>query len=220
MSAPSTPDGIAKKNRVAHDHLNEQEPIPEFLQRNNALFDQMITRHTMSNTTSIPLEDLRQLAILKHKIAIANTENETWKFYLKLGIGQWQTLESVRTNVDRCFWAMPVKTAASALLISTCMDTHKLYEYTANEYLAKLDRSIEQYRTEVVHIKDSLMNLPAGLEKAIDRFVQYHAIEPLHIKVNDKRAMLECDYHAQLLEREYQRLHPTDDQVRWPVQTM
>ena len=104
LSSPSTPDVASKKIRIVDNKKNKKDQIPEYLQPTNNAFDKIMKDHILNSATTITVEDLRQLAILKHKIAITKLDKDLWTVYFKSGTGQWETLESKKTNVDRRLW--------------------------------------------------------------------------------------------------------------------
>ena len=215
LSTPSTPDVIAKKIRLKdNDNENQKgdDQIPEYLQSTNKIFDQIITDHTMNSAISIVKEDLRQISILKHKIADMKLSKKLWETYLKSGTGQWETQESNKTNVDRRMWPLQVKKMVLSKKSKT-IDTsegspneQKIYEITVYEHLKELNDIIEQYQNELDRMKNTLMYYTDDIEKRIDTFVQQHGIRLLELKFNYKIAILEYDYDVELLEREYLRL--------------
>ena len=137
-STSSTPDIILKKIRLWDDnHEDQNDEIPVYLQSTDKIFHQILANHRMnSSVTTITTEDLRQLAILKHKMAVINIDKELWTIYFKSGTGQWERQTSGKTSVDRRIWSMPVKKMMSdAIDISQGEDEQKIYETIVHQYL-------------------------------------------------------------------------------------
>jgi len=205
LNTPSTPDVASKKIRILDD---KKDQIPEYLQATNKSFDKIMTHHIMNTATTITVEDLRQLAILKHKIAVINIDKELWTVYLKSGTGQWKTPESGKTNVDRRIWPIQVKKMMSSKKSNTIVtreerDEEKICETIVHEYLEELNNIIEQYQNEFDKKKNYLMGyIDDNLEKEIETFVQQHSTRPLQMKLNYEIALLEYDYDVEIVERE------------------
>jgi hypothetical protein len=226
LSTPSTPDIGSKKIRLEDDENEKQkkDEIPEYLKSTNKIFDQILTDHIISGFITITMEDLRQLAILKHKIADMNLRKKLWTIYLKSGTGQWETQESGKTTVDRRIWPAQVKKMISSPSSNNTIDIseesdddeQKKYETRVHQYLDELNNTMEQYQNEFDKKKNDLMDYYTDdIEKAIETFVQQHGVRPLQMKLDYKIAILEYDYDMEILEREYLRLKPTEYQVKY-----
>jgi hypothetical protein len=229
LATPTTPDIVSKKIRLDDDVDNQnqkKDEIPEYLKSTNKIFDKILADHSINGFITITNEDLRQLAILKHKIAHNNLRKELWTIYLKAGTGQWETQESIKTTVDRRIWPMQVKKMMSSPLPSSSsniitidisgeeIDEQKICETKVYEYLEELNNTLKQYQNELDKKKNDLMDFYTDdIEKAIEKFVQQHGIRPLRMTLDYKIAILQYDYDMKILEREYLQLKPTEYQV-------
>jgi hypothetical protein len=218
LSTPSTPEIVSKKFRTLDSSENVEEQLPEYLQETNESFNKIMLDNVINSTTTITIEDLRQLAILKHKIAVVSMDKERWTVYLKSGTGQWETAESRKTNVDRRVWPECVKTIMlSGLWVTTNGDEaykQNLCEEIVSERLRDIKETIAQYQREFGVKKDRLLGFTDEMEQVIDTFIGQYSIQSLKMKHNYKIAILQYDYDAELLEREYLRLKLTKSQVR------
>ncbi|CAF2844990.1 unnamed protein product [Rotaria sp. Silwood2] len=213
----STSEVVSKKIRTWYDYENEPgHPIHDYCQTLNNIFDKIIIDHVKENITHMSIEDVRQLAILKHKIVMTELNIKLWTLYLKSGTGQWETLESVNTNVDQRVWPMAIRKmfASPSTTIDTNQnnDQQKLYETIVSQHLEQLNQQIEIYLMEYHDKKSSFIGLTDCMEKDIETFVQQHSLVPFKLKLNYKMTILEYDYNDELLEREYLRQNPTDYQ--------
>jgi hypothetical protein len=218
LSTPSTPDIASKKFRTLDDSENVKEQIPEYLQETNESFNEIMLGKVINSTTTITVEDLRQLAILKHKIVVINMDKELWTVYLKSGTGQWETSESRKTNVDRRIWPECVKTIMLSELGGTTNGDEayqqNLCEEIVSERLQDIKETIVQYQIELDGNKDCLPGFADEMEKVIDAFIGQYGVQSLQMKHNYEIAIFQYDYDAELLEREYLRFKPTKSQVR------
>lgn len=172
-----------------------------------------MAQHVMNSADTFTLVDLRSLAILKHKIAIAKIEVDLWTFYLKLGTGQWKTQTSSQATVDRRFWASSVKSLVPSTTVVDEINEQKTYEDVVRHHLADLDQSVQRYQDVLLIETACLLGETIEIETEIEAFVQCYGTQPARLKIDHSIAVLECDYDMQLVEREYQRLQPNDDQV-------
>ena len=168
-------------------------------------------------STTITIEDLRQLAILKHKISMISIRQQLWTIYLKSGMGQWKTDESHRIDVDRRIWPEEVRTIMSLKLKNNNnnnnQDEQKLCEEIVYEYLEGFNKATKYYCEEFTKRKNNLIGFTDEIAKSIETFVQQHGIQSQQMKLNYKTTILKYGYDDQILQREYLRTNPTKYQV-------
>ena len=183
----------------------------------NNCFEQKMVSHIINRASTIDLEDLRQLAILKHRIAASNLQKKLWTMYLKAGTGQWTTQVSEKSTVDRCFWTEQVRNITRSLVftekIIETTQQETTDEVTVRQYLEDFNRTIIQDQMALDKMKATLVDFTDEMEKILDTFVEQHGIRLLRLKLNYDIAMLEYDYDTQILERQYLELEPTEVQV-------
>ncbi len=206
----------AKKIRPLNDEEDDQNQqkndLPHYLQSTND-FSKKLSIHHLTNPswTTNTVEDLRQLAILQHKMADIYFQKELYEIYLKAGKGQWETEESGQTMVDRCMWPVHI----NKMIHHRTEDEQKRCEILVHEYLAKFNQTIEQYQNEFDQKKNSLKDLTDdNLITTIQTLVQQYSIRPLQMMFNYKKTILECNYDSEILEREFLRLKPNEYQVK------
>ncbi|CAF3228087.1 unnamed protein product [Rotaria sp. Silwood2] len=212
---------VSKKIRRWNESESEEPEVdhmPEYFERLNDMFDKIMTHHIIQHRITISIDDLRQLTISKHRIAMIELDKKLWTFYLKLGTGQCETVESNKTKVNQYMWPMFVKTFHS--FTSNIRSKHekmseeKLYETIVREHLENLDEKIEFYLMEYHEKKNDVMNFTDDIEQLIETFVQQYSIVPFEMKLNYKIKILQYNYDDQLLERTYLQLNPTEDQIQ------
>jgi len=98
--------------------------------------------------------------------------------------------------------------------ISEETDQQKICETIVHEYLEELNSIIEQYQNEFNKKKKDLIGYTDDMDKKMEAFVQQNGIRPLQMKLDYQIAILEYDYDAEILEREYLRYNPTEYQVK------
>ncbi|CAF4217810.1 unnamed protein product, partial [Adineta steineri] len=218
ISTSSTSDIVSKKFRLLEEEdEDEDEKIPTYLQSTNPFLNKFMTDDIINRmSTTITIEDLRQLAILKHKISMIRIRQQLWTIYLKSGMGQWKTDESHRTNVDRRIWPDEVRTIMLVKLKNNNnnnnQDEQKLCEEIVYDYLERFTQAMNYYCEEFTIRKNSLIGFTDEIEKIIETFVQQHGIRSGQMKLNYKTTLLKYGYDDQILQREYLRTNPTQYQ--------
>lgn len=211
LSTPSTPDTTSKRVCIWHDdghHLNDET---------NEIFNHFIMDYSTKNHLLMSTDDLRTLMIIKHRTIACYLEQKLWNIYLKAGMGQWETVESMNTNVDRRIWSTQVKRLITEhreqCQHNDMIDEHKLGETLVHQHLEDLNRRIEQYTIEYMNMKKNCFGWTDSLEEIIIDFVYQHSIVPYATKIIHQLCLWECDYDDQLLQRTYLQYQPTELQV-------
>ena len=146
--------------------------------------------------------------------------------YFNLGTGQYQTEETRRiTNVDQRIWPLAIKKIFSSSTSNrqnstmnrvTTDEQHEMYKNRIQEYLNELNAIIEQLQDEFVQKKTRFIDdYSMDLDKILEDFVYQYGIRPFQMKMEYKLTLLKYEYDAELLEREYVRLKPTEYQVTY-----
>jgi hypothetical protein len=187
----------------------------------NEYFSHVIQKviHTAS---SISINDIQQVAILKHNIADLDIQKQISTIYLRSGTGKLREPEVELIAVDRRVWPIQVKSAVSAQpsnMSRTTMemneeDQHHAYEELVHCRLQEMNEKIEQYQIQLDEMKSGLIGFTSTVEEAIDTYIQQYGIKPLQMKRDHKIALLEYDYDAEILQRKYLQENPNEYQVK------
>jgi len=227
-STRSSPESVSKKIKVAKDNDDndyngkKQDQIPAYLWATNESFDYMI-QNVINTTSSISINDIRQVTILKHNIAALNIQKQISTIYLRSGTGKLKEPEAELIAVDRRVWPMQVKSAVPTqpnnTTTTTTMkvneeDEHHTYEDLVHCRLQEMNKKIEQYQIQLDEMKSGLIGFTSTMEAAIETYVQEHAIKPLQMKHDLKIALLEHDYDAEILQRKYLQENPNEYPVK------
>lgn len=184
------------------------------------MFDHYIMNYLKTNQiNTITIDELRTLALLKHKTRSIHLREKLWTSYYKAGKGEYQTEQCRNTTVNRCFWTKSIK----KILLSKQMNINdnqkiqnqdKLYENFVVEHLEELQKNLENYQAEYNETICCTEGFTDQMEDIIDRFVEHYSLIPFQKKLNYRLALFECEYEDRILTREYLRFKPTDYQVR------
>ncbi|CAF3974076.1 unnamed protein product [Rotaria sordida] len=221
LSTPSTPDVSMKRMRPWNDKADEDQEddqVSDYFERLNDMFDVQMQDYLTKTTSNLSIDDLRNLAILKHRIAKIELDKQLWTIYLKLGKGEWTTAESNKMNVDQHLWSAAVKKlpAKARNVISTNQGQceEQTNEMRVQEHIEQFYEKIEFYSMEYHEKKTQLLGFTAEMEQAIEQFIQQYTIVPFRMKLYYKIDVLEYNKDDQLLEREYLLYKPTENQIK------
>ena len=150
----SHPDStVVKKIKLTEDHdMDEQECIPAYLRPTNGAFRRLVEKVTEA-ASSIDVEDLRRIAILKHQMAALQINKQISLVYLRSGKGELREPEPEITSVDRRVWPIQVK---SAMSITGDEDEHLAYEHLVRQRVRQTDDQIQCYQRQVNEAKQSV----------------------------------------------------------------
>jgi hypothetical protein len=171
---------------------------------------------------SISINDIQQVAILKHNIADLDIQKQISTIYLRSGTGKLREPEVELIAVDRRVWPIQVKSAVSpqpSNMSRTTMemneeDQHHAYEELVHCRLQEMNEKIEQYQIQLNEMKSGLIGFTSTMEEVIDTYIQQYGIKPLQMKRDHKIALLEYDYDAEILQRKYLQENPNEYQVK------
>ena len=121
MSDSLSDDKCRKKMKVSEpeqtedpivDHQRKEDKLPPtYLMAMNPLFEHRL-KQLLKGQASNSIDDLRQMAILKHQLGELDQEKRLFLFYLQAGKGTWKDDPSESKNVNRCVWLNDVQRMA------------------------------------------------------------------------------------------------------------
>jgi hypothetical protein len=88
---------VSKKIKLTDANEKEQDAIPTYLLTTNKSFEHMIQK-LMNTTSSLSINDLRQVAIAKHHIATLHIDKQISTIYLQSGTGQLKEPEAAQVG--------------------------------------------------------------------------------------------------------------------------
>lgn len=219
LSTTFTPETTMtwKKIRVWDDENKQQEDISDYCERLNKLFDQIMMKHVIPVLTTMSLEDLRDLAILKHKIQAVHLRQQLWNTYLKAGQGQYETPTTKTTTVNRCVWSRSIRnnlsTKSNKSNLNEVKDDTILCHQMALEKLQDLYEMFQKYQCEYQTKKTGFIEYTEEIEAIINAFIGEYSLVPSQMKLDYKLTLFEYEYEDQILVREYFQQQPTKEQV-------
>ena len=207
----------SKKSKYDDEHdidSTEQDLVPAYLSSvNRAAFKRAMPK----SIDAIRMDELQQVAIYTHHIAALQIHKQITMVYRKSGTGQLSELEFACTAVDRRVWPTQVTSTLVALRSPTSTGSVTMHhdeeqhacETLVHQRLQEIDEKIRAYER-----KRQIVNVTPAVQQSIDDYVERFGVAPLRMKRDLKIALLEYDYRAEIIDRQYQLEHPNTYQVR------
>ena len=183
--------------------------IPNYLSNMNPSFQ---TKMHCILPSTIDLEDLRNVAILVHKIVSIEIIQSLWIVYKKSGTGNLSFTLSLPKQVDRNVWPKEVQSLVKKSPVSST-NQYDLCLTMVNYCLNELSSKSNQYRHELNVLTSRLRNYSRSLEYTIEKFVQENLQQTLRMKIDQEITLIEYYYTDQILQRAYLTQNPTEKQV-------
>ncbi|CAF1097680.1 unnamed protein product [Adineta ricciae] len=233
--------GTVKKLKVTLEDVPDQD-MPRYLSNVKHIFDEKMnnvlqletTTTTVSNSV-INIEQLRQIALLIHKIGLNNLNISLWITYLCSGTGQMKNIQEHLEKQDfteeelptgaattsqasrLLLWPQEVKTS----LIKNKYTTLELSDIGHQTCLQYVHHRIRQFRDSNTYYDEQLQErkkqlnngLIQNIENAIRQFVEEYGISIHHISIEGQIAAVTYNYNDRLLELEFHRDYPSPYQI-------
>ena len=161
----------------------------------------------LSSATSHEEEDLRQTALLMHKLISEQLFQSVWVAYFKSGTAQ---LKMNQTGPS--IWPLNVKTMVKQA-IDAGTDENDACMKLVQDRLRESHAKIQNYQTELDHLKNHIQGDREAIYQKIERYLQ-QKLASLRGKVEHNVALVQYDYNDRALELEFLQLHPNDNCVR------
>lgn len=226
-STPATPQTKTKKLKVApQDSADEQDSMPSYLSHAEKKFDEIITPHLSEEatptTSTVLMEEFRQMALLEHQQQLANIDLTLWTAYLRSGTAtlkqaideEKQTLfqPTNKPQVDEypCVWPKRLRSTmisdSELQLQKNSNIDHDTYLNYVNQKLTRLNAQIRSYRIQrAQRIKRVQPNFTPEIERVMTEFVEEHGIALYRIVHEGLVAAVKYNYLDRMSELEFQR---------------
>jgi hypothetical protein len=189
------------------------EIIPDYLSSENQTFENKI--HSIRPLT-INMEELREAAILMHKIMTIDIIQSLWIVYRKSGIGDLPCTLPINYQYDTKIWPKEVQ---SLMKLQQSQIPKYINEHDnpcltfVNYCLHDLEDKNAQYQRELNMKTSRLIDYTCSLKYIIEEFVQ-QGLQSLRTEIDQQIALVQYDYTDSLLKRAYLAQNPNENQVR------
>ncbi len=204
------------------------DDIPKYLSSAEKTFEttmnpfllQQAAAAATATAHSITIEDLREIAVLEHKLALLKLEMSLWTTYLRSGTGKLieDRPATTRRVHDLSIWPKKLKSmikANSNVDPSTKNITHDTYLNYVHRRLDQFREQTISYQTQLTERKQYFNHdLTLEMEKAIENFVEHYGITLNRIVIEGEIAFLHYDYKDRLIESHFYQQTPDEEQVK------
>ena len=211
-----------KKIRMENMEADQQEvniKMPKYLSATHQTFDRMIGPILMKTCNVIHMEELRQIGLLQHKLALVHLKMKLWKTYLCSGTGRSIEQEQ-QTTASRyatlTIWPQAVKLT---MIEKEGIDPNDITDDGCLDYVQNVLRQLRD-QTDYCHaqleerkqyLHDSFT---PEIEEAIVKFVEQQGIVGYRLRIEEQIVLVKYDYTDQLIESEFYQENPNVYQVR------
>ena len=186
-------DQSRKKMKVSEpEQRKEDDDIPTYLMATNPLFEHRLKK-LLKGQTSNSIDDLRQMAILKHQLAELSQEKRLFLFYLQAGKGTLKDDPSESNNVNRCVWLNEVITMGKRYGHDQNNADGTVYENMLQSQLQEIDDRLEQDKQQLNSLKEQGVYLTLTFEEAINYIVESDGRKYVRAQYDGQIGLLECD---------------------------
>ncbi|UJR29607.1 hypothetical protein I4U23_017155 [Adineta vaga] len=182
---PSTPTRAAtapKKLKVVIEQ--PVDDAPQYLSLKSKFFERFIVPIIEQSGINLPMETLRSIAILKHKLALVDLNQTLWTIYLQSGMGHLKVNQKqVESQTHLPLWPKEVKMrmVEEERLSTTSADMETVDLRACLSYVHKKLEQLQiqqtHYQGQLEHLKQTIHpHFTSEMEKTIDQFVEQHGI--------------------------------------------
>ena len=196
-----------------------EDLIPNYLSATSQSWMQFIEKQTwLKNNATKNEEDLRQIAILMHKLAVNNLQKDLWMTYIKSGTGRLKQPEVNETFIPSPrIWPVKVKSFILPKRITTNMsseDEDNACLDVVDRFMCELNSKCEHYQQQLMEKKTSFIGYTDVIEKGLQMFIEQQAIQFLRWKCELKQALVYNEYQDQMFQLKYRQHNPSEYHVR------
>ena len=205
VSDPSDMDETYDDQIIIDEH-EKDEQIPNYLLPTSVHFEQQM-KQVLARYTSVPIDDLRQVATIKYQGSRLEQRKRLLLVYLRAGNGTLIERGSEGSiNINVRYWP----SAVTSMVEQT---EHRLCERAVQERIQMIDDRLGQCQQQLEAVKQRCPVLTTKVEEAIDEIVDYAGLKHLRTKYDAQIALIECDYRAEMLDRQYLQKRPNPFQA-------
>ncbi|CAF1500204.1 unnamed protein product [Adineta steineri] len=195
--------------------------MPRYLSKTKGTFDTQINNLLYSKAASnshIDIEQLRQIAVLLHKIGLHQLYISLWETYLRSGTGtlkdsvEQTEQSSSSSSLNLLLWPQEVKTS----MIEHRYTTLEINQIDHDTCLNYVQYKIQQFHDLNTHCEMQLEERKRQLtdkfteeiEEIIKKFVEDYGISIHRIPIDGEIATIEYNYNDRLFELDFHRENP------------
>ncbi|CAF4257173.1 unnamed protein product, partial [Rotaria sordida] len=161
--------------------------------------------------STMNLDELRDIAILMHKIMSIDIVQSLWIVYRKYGVEKIQSKRPINES-DTKIWPKEVSSLMGQLKNDNIIDESSCLVFV-NQCLQELYNKKENYRRELNVKTSRLSGYNRSIEYTIEKFVQ-QVLQSLHIEINEHIATVQYHYTDIIFQQTYFAQNPNANQIQ------
>jgi len=187
------------------------ETIPDYLLEQNQAFE---NKMSSIRPSTIPLENLKEIAILMYRMMLLELVKSLWITYRKSGTGDLSSMKFSINVLNNKVWPSEVKSFMKLSKFNRTMnnDEENSCLNFVNDCLNQLDNQNEQYRQQMTMKTGQLIGYTYIVEHNIKSFIE-EMLTCERIENDRHMALVQYHYMDILLKRAYLAQNPTQEQV-------
>ena len=209
---------ISTKNMATDNKTKDQTKIPFYLSAKNKVFDQTMSVLLQQTASSINIDELRQIAYVKHNLRINNLSKLQWQTYLLSGTGQINIPQQQRAINNPLIWPSEIKKIIVKKKFNNIQNESEITDSVCRsfvqEHLRELREEADELQLKFNSQKRRLNDFSDELNKAIEEFIYIKYINQYELIIQKKIVTTEYDFYDRCIELEYLQLKPNPYQVR------
>jgi hypothetical protein len=208
--------------------------MPKYLSNSSQTFEDIVNPIFQKTANPFNIEDLRQIALLEHKLKLIDLNTLLWTTYLRSGTGKLNEDEQPHLQAAATAIAAAGITTTSVRYspaiwpqeLKTTMLADRTAKFKSNEidhekylnYVMKMLRTLREQNTVYqMQLKERKQRLNTSftleLEEAIKSFIEEYGIRSHRILIEGKIAIIKYDYNDKLFEADFYHETPYQEQI-------
>ena len=229
---PTAPVDTTKKMKTGtvNPPSGDHQTMPAYLLPTNPIFANRMQPVLKTMAISIDIEDLRQIAFLKHKLALIDLNLLLWNTYRRSGTStlrndpQLQTITLDGRPTKRPYLSIWPEHVATKILADSALNhrhqlttneiTYEMYYNYTNKILRQLQEQQTLYQSQLNERKlDLNQSFTLEMEDIINKLVEQQGIALSRLYLQKKIIVVEYNYNDRLIESEFYFEQPYQYQV-------
>ena len=194
-------------NDIDYDRIVDMEEeiedqVPIYLSDDNDQFKQRMKKilRDQSLLSSISMEELRQITILKHHTRKLEQKKRLLLVYLRSVRGTLKEPWTDSLAIDRHYVPPAIRSKDKGNT-----DYHS-YENLLQQQIEQIDNTLAEYH------RQQYAPLPKSMDEFLNEIIEYESMSLIRMKYDALIALVEYDYDATMLKRKYLIQKPTSSQ--------
>lgn len=191
-------DGISYDRIILRQETEDR--VPTYLSADHPVFEHRMRQILDNQSSSFEIDDLRQIAIVKHHGCQGEHRKRLLLVYLRSVQGTLKETWLESWTIDRHFVLPNVQLMSDEDKENM---SYRAFERLLQERIQQIDDKSAQYQQQLTTLKKQCSRWTSNLEEWIDQLIEHEGMQYIRMKYDAMIALVECDYDAAMLHRQY-----------------